>query len=430
MTERILNPGRARGRVRAPASKSYTHRALTAAYLHGGPFRITRPLTSNDTLASRRGLQALGAHFRLRRDHWTLTRVGKDPERSHREVRIRCDESGTTLRFLVSVAARESQPVVFDGTGELPTRPMNGLLTALTGLGARVERPKGSRFLPLRVEGPIRGGAVRLDASTSSQFVSSLLLTLPTLATSSVLDLEGPIVSEPYIQATLALLRAQRIRIVRSSRRRFRIAGSQRYSGRAFVVPGDASSAAYLWVAAAITGGDVTVDGIPSDLPQADLAILRILRAAGARVTGSGDSVRVAGQHLRSFSAELTDAPDLYPLVGVLASATPSPSRLQGAPHIAYKESDRRSGTMRLARAMGATVRHVPGGLVIQGRFPPRPLRLTDLSDHRMVMSAAVAASAASAPSRIGDSRQVRKSFPEFWNVLQTLGIRSTERRS
>ncbi|MFZ0892188.1 MAG: 3-phosphoshikimate 1-carboxyvinyltransferase [Thermoplasmata archaeon] len=429
MTERVVKPGLVRGRIRAPSSKSYTHRALTVAYLHGGPFRITRPLISNDTLASRRGLQQLGARFRLGRDHWTLVRLDKARDHSRRPVRIQCDESGTTLRFLVSVAARESRPIVFEGRGKLPNRPMTGLLAALTSLGARIERPKGSRSLPLRVEGPIHGGRVRVDASTSSQFISSLLLTLPTLRAPSVLELEGPIVSEPYIQSTLAVLREQSVRIGRKSKRRFGIPGSQRYSGRSFAVPGDASSAAYLWSAAAITGGEVTVDGIPSDFPQADLEILRILRSAGAHVSRRGSSIRVAAGNSRPFRAELTDAPDLYPLVGVLASATPSLSRLRGAPHIAFKESDRRAGTERLARAMGATVRRVPGGLDIKGRFPPRPIHLTDLSDHRMVMSAAVAATAATASSRIGDSREVAKSFPDFWTALRAVGINSAEPR-
>jgi 3-phosphoshikimate 1-carboxyvinyltransferase len=430
MTIRTLQPGLARGRVRAPPSKSYTHRALVAAYFHGGPYRITRPLSSDDTLATRGGLEALGAHFRSGRGHWTLVRVARASARRPRAVRIRCDESGTTLRFLATVAARESRPIWFEGAGQLPARPMTGLLSALTALGARIERPAGSQFLPLRIEGPIHGGAVRVDASTSSQFVSSLLLTLPTLPTSSILDLRGRIVSEPYIQATLAVLRSQGIRIVHSTRRRFRIPGSQQYSGNAFAVPGDASSAAYLWVAAAITGGEVTVGGIPLDLPQADLAILRILRSAGARVTGRGSSIRVTADRLRSFSAELTDTPDLYPLVGVLASVTPSLSHLRGAAHIAYKESDRRVGTVRLARAMGAVVRRVPGGLDIRGRSPPYPLRLTDLSDHRMVMSAAVAAAAATGPSRIGDARHVRKSFPDFWKALRTIGLRSREQGS
>ncbi len=428
MTERVLLPGVARGGVRAPPSKSYTHRALLAAFLHGGPFRIVHPLDSADTEATRRGLGALGGQFRTNRDHWTMLHVSKLPAHSHRSVRIQCDESGTTLRFLATLAAREARPVRFDGTGRLPLRPMEGLLRTLVSLGARISAPPKGRSLPLRIEGPIQGGHVWIDASVSSQFVSSLLFTLPTLAESSVLDLRGPVVSEPYIQASLEVLRPLGVRISRRGRR-FTIPGDQHYSGSTFVVPGDASSAAYLWVAAAITHGSVAVRGISPRLPQADLAILRILRLAGAKVTASPSSIRVEASQLHPFTASLSDAPDLYPLVGVLGSVIPGKSRLLGGHQAAFKESDRRRGTIRLSRALGASVRSTPTALEIRGRFPPRPLRLSNLTDHRMVMSAAVAAAAASGPSYIGDTRHVRKSFPEFWNVLDGLGIHSTEKR-
>jgi 3-phosphoshikimate 1-carboxyvinyltransferase len=266
---------------------------------------------------------------------------------------------------------------------------------------------------------------VTIDASTSSQFVSSLLLTLPTLPTSSVVDLRGAIVSEPYIESTLALLRDQRIRILRPNQRQFRIPGGQRYARTGVEIPGDASSAAYLWSAAAITGGDITIEGIQPRWPQADLAILRILASSGARVKIRGSTIRVRGGSLRAFSARLTDAPDLFPLVGVLASRVPGRSRLTGAPHLRYKESDRRVGTERLVRAMGAKVHRISGGLEIRGSTRLRGFRLENLHDHRLIMSAAVGATAGSSPSRIGDSRQVQKSFPDFWKVLRRCGMRS-----
>jgi 3-phosphoshikimate 1-carboxyvinyltransferase len=266
----------------------------------------------------------------------------------------------------------------------------------------------------------MHSGRVSLDASESSQFASALLFALPTLEGDSVLRLTGPIVSAPYLEATLAVLARHRVR-VESIARVYRIPGGQRYRGTSFRVPGDASSAAYLWTAGAITGGKVRVTGLPEKWPQADQAILSLLDQAGAKVTRIADGATVQGPVDRPFSVDLTDTPDLYPLAGVLAAVVQGHSLLLGASHVAVKESDRKAGTERVARGLGAHVRPVPGGLAIEGTDSPRPLSLPDLSDHRMVMSAAVGALAAEGRSSIGDARAVDKSFPRFWEVLSRL---------
>ncbi|EQD48513.1 3-phosphoshikimate 1-carboxyvinyltransferase, core domain protein, partial [mine drainage metagenome] len=205
--------------------------------------------------------------------------------------------------------------------------------------------------------------------------------------------------------------------------RTFRTTGPQRYRPAVFRVPGDASGAAYLWAGAALTGGRVTVRGIDRRWPQADLAVLPLLRQYGASVRARGTSVTVAGDARRPFSVNLTDAPDLYPLAGVLAASAPGRSRLRGGAQVVHKESDRRAGTVRLARALGARVRSAPGGaLEIDGRARLRRLDLRGLSDHRMLMSAAVAALGADGPSRLGPRAAVGKSFPGFWRSLARLG--------
>jgi 3-phosphoshikimate 1-carboxyvinyltransferase len=265
---------------------------------------------------------------------------------------------------------------------------------------------------------------VRLDASQSSQFASALLLTLPTVSGDSVIELVGPIVSEPYIEATLAVLRHHRIHVVRQGRR-FSIGGGQRYRGSGLCVPGDASSAAYFWTAAAITGGKVEVTGLSSDWPQADLAILDLLRTAGASVRRSRDGATVEGGDLHRFSVDLTAAPDLYPLVGVLAASISGRSQLRGAAQVIHKESDRREGTSVLARAMGAKVQSNSTGLTIEGSSQVRRFRLRGLRDHRLVMSAAIGALSADGPSSISDAAAVAKSFPGFWDVLSSLDPRS-----
>ena len=212
MTIARLVPGVVSGTVRAPSSKSYTHRALLAGHLSQHRYVVDAPLDADDTRATASALRALGTrtHYSARR--WTLA-----PSRARLRgvASIDCGESGTTLRFLAAVAARSSRPVVLRGRGRLAERPMAELFQALESLGATCARPRGSRMLPATVTGPLHGGFVRLDASRSSQFASALLLTLPTVPEDSTIELVGPIVSEPYIEATIAVLRHHRIRVTR-----------------------------------------------------------------------------------------------------------------------------------------------------------------------------------------------------------------------
>jgi 3-phosphoshikimate 1-carboxyvinyltransferase len=410
-------PGVLRGAIEAPPSKSYTHRALVAAHLAGRRFAVDNPLDSDDTRATARALRSLGSTVSFSAHRWVVAPRSRPARGS---ATIDCGESGTTLRFVTALAARSSRPAVLSGRGRLPFRPIEELFDALESLGAKCERPVGARSLPARILGPVAGGSVRLNASRSSQFVSALLLTLPTVPGDSSIDLVGDVVSEPYIDATLEVLARHRVRATRRGRR-FSIPGGQHYHGARMSVPGDASSAAYLWAAGALTGGPVEVRGVPPHWPQADLAILDLLGKAGAKVRRSSQGATVSGSALRGFTVDLGDAPDLYPLAGALAATIPATSRITGAAHVVLKESDRREGTRRLALALGAEVTSAGEGLVIRGTARPRAFRLTGLTDHRLVMSAGIAALVASSTSTIEDASTVSKSFPGFWSTLAAL---------
>ena len=419
MTRVRIRPARALGVVRAPPSKSYTHRALAVGHLARRRYRVDRPLDSDDTRATARAVGALGTPVERSDSCWTVDPA--EPAHVRDAVGIDCRESGTTLRFATALAALGDRTVVLRGRGRLPLRPMAPLVGALERLGATVRTPAGGRTLPLTLRGPIHGGRVEVDASESSQFASALLLVLPTLPDGSTLLLRGPIVSAPYLDATAAMLSRHGVECSRTART-VRVPGGQRYRGGRFEVPGDASSAAYLWAAAAVSGGEVRVRGIPPSWPQADLAILDLLERNGAEVRREPDGATVRGTgRRRPFTVNLTDAPDLYPLVGVLAATTVGRSELRGAPQVVRKESDRRQGTVDLARGLGATAAISDDRLRITGTGAPKALALEALSDHRLVMSAAVGSLAASGPSVVGDARAVRKSFPGFWAVLKEL---------
>jgi 3-phosphoshikimate 1-carboxyvinyltransferase len=419
MTIRTLGPAVARGTIAAPPSKSYTHRALVLAAITADPdILVERPLRSDDTRATARGLRAMGVRIQGRGSDLHVQRASR---LAARPATIDCGESGTTLRFLLAVAALGTAPIRFVGSGRLPHRPVRAITEPLVGLGARVQFERGDRSLPVTVTGPIRPGRVRVGSSESSQPTSALLLIAPAIDGTTRIQERGSAVSRPYVEATLATLRRFGLDL-RSERRQYEIVGPQRARIRRIRIPGDASSAAYLWAAAAATGGSVRVTGIDPVLPQADLRILSWLQEQGSRVSRTRLGITVAGRLRRGACADLTDAPDLYPLLAVLAAITPNAeSRLTGAPHLALKESDRRAESFRLARGFGAGARLTRGGLEVRGTAAPTPVRMESLADHRLVMSAAIGGLAAGGRSRIGDARAVRKSFPAFWTSLASL---------
>ena len=416
-----VGPGPLRGRLIVPASKSYTHRALVAAASLGVSLTVRDPLDADDTRRTRRGLARLGYPVRSVPGGWWIGRR-PPPGGPLRAIRLECGESGTTLRFLAALAARDPRSVRFGGSGRLPRRPMAPLLDALRQRGVRATRSSDPGSI-VEVRGPMAAGPVRIPSSESSQFASSMLLALAGLAGPSRMLLPGRRVSAPYLDATVGVLRVLGASAARTGPGRWRVGGGRRRSPpRAWRVPRDASAAAVWWVAATISGGDLTVEGVDPSWPQADLAVLRILASAGARVDRSRRGVRVRPGRPRGFVADLTDAPDLLPLVGVLAARSPGRSIVRGASHAALKESDRRRGTAALARSLGAEVRLRRDRMEIRG-FAERPTRRPIASrDHRVVIAAAIAALTGEAPDRIRYPEAVRKSYPSFWRDLRRVG--------
>jgi 3-phosphoshikimate 1-carboxyvinyltransferase len=420
VTELTIVPGPLSGRIRAPPSKSYTHRGAVIGHLTGRPFHLTNPLDSEDTHATFGGLLALGSSVERIGKSWEF-RSRRAPLPGKRRA-VRCGSSGTTLRFLLSVAALEPVPTIFEGTPELSRRPLEPLLDALERRGAKCLRPGRGRSLPVTVRGPLQPGEFEVTGEVSSQFLSSLLLVAPVLPTASRLRLTTPLVSRPYIDATLAALRHQGVR-VDTEPAGWRVEARGGYRRRRFDVTGDASSAAFLWSAAAISGGTVEVTGIDLRWPQADLAVLKLLELTGSRVQRRGGGAVVGGTPTRPFEFDFTDSPDLLPIGGVLAAyARGGPSRLDGAAHAAFKESDRLRGAERLARCLGAKTRRHARGLVVIPGARPTSLRLPASGDHRIVMAAAVAALGLARPSTLRRTEATGKSFPGFWNALRHLG--------
>ncbi len=406
-----IRPSRVDGTTRAPPSKSYTHRAFILAALSGNGL-IRRPLLADDTRATLDGLHALGylvTHEAAGTRVGGVLRPGKAP--------LDARESGTTLRLLTCIAALADAAVQIRGAPRLAERPLEPLLSALRRLGATIQR-EPDRF-PFTIRGPLQGGTCQLPGDVSSQFVSGLLLAAPAAPQDTTIELTTPLTSRPYVDVTLAMLREHGIQ-VEEAKNHFVIPGRQRFRQRPTDVPGDYSSAAFLLSAAAVTGGNVTVDGLPAADEQGDRAILDHLASFGALVERDGERVRVSGGKLRAARIHVGATPDLFPVLCAVAACADGTSVLEGAPHLRGKESDRILAMHESLQRFGIQSEERPDGLVVHGGRP-RACAIQSSNDHRVAMAGVVLALAAVGESTLEDPHVAAKSYPNFLQDLTAL---------
>lgn len=415
MTLRI-HTGTVRGNVHAPGSKSYTHRALVLGALASGRTRIHGALRSEDTEATLQGLISLGARIRgsgtdLEVEPGTLVAPSRP---------IDARNSGTTLRLLCGVASLLDVPVELTGDESLCRRPLRPLLNSLRQLRVECAAKGVDDCAPVRVRGPARAGTARLRGDVSSQFVSSLLLIGPRLDGGLLVKITSPLASAPYVEATREAMSAFGA-IVQRRESAFWVPAGQSYRAASFDVPGDFSSAAFLLAAAAVTGGDVTVGNLAGGATHPDSAILAFLERFGAQVRRENGRASAAGGVLRAATVDLHDAPDLFPILSVVAAAAPGTSRLVGAPHLRHKESDRIRNVGRLLRGFGRVVRELPDGIEVEGG-KLEGCEVDPEGDHRIAMAAAVAGLVAEGETTLLDPESVAVSYPEFFDDLRRLG--------
>ena len=340
-----IHPACAQGTVQIPASKSVTHRAFLLAALSESPAMVGNPLHSADTTATLNCLHALGARFQVEAGAVRFEPAPLQPPRTP----LDCANSGTTLRLLAATSARLTHTVTLTGDASLRSRPNGQLLDALHHLGARIRSDDGRA--PLTIQGPLRAGNVNLPAHSSSQFASALALALPFLEGRSRLTLARPVASRPYLDLTLDLAARAGLRLTTAEdggvedtgALSIEVPGNQHASLGAVKVEGDWSSAAFPLAAAALTQGHVTVTGLSNTSRQGDRAFLDHLKAFGCQVEAKSDGITVTGpSHLESpGTIDVTDTPDLFPILAVLAARSRGTTTLSGGSQLRSKETDR-----------------------------------------------------------------------------------------
>ncbi len=393
--------------VPLPGSKSITARALVLAALADGPSRVVRPLRARDTDLMAAGLRALGVRIVEDGADWLVT-----PGALRGPAEVDAGLAGTVLRFLPPVAALATGPVRVDGDPRLRERPNAGLVAALRDLGVEVDDGgRGRAPFTVHGTGAVRGGAVTVDASESSQIVSGLLLAAARFTDGIDLAPAGGVPSMPHVEMTVAALREHGVDVVATGRG-WRVAPGP-IAARDRTVEPDLSNAAPFLAAALVTGGRVTVPDWPAATTQPGAQLDRLLTAMGAEVERTPEGLRVTGTgRVTALVADLGDVGELTPVLAALCALADGPSRLTGIGHLRGHETDRLQALDEVLTAVGARVRQLPDGLEVEPG-PLRPALLDSYADHRMVHAAAVLGLAVDGV-RVSGAEAVTKTLPDF----------------
>jgi 3-phosphoshikimate 1-carboxyvinyltransferase len=404
-----------------PASKSVTQRYFTLALLARRQLRVDHPLDAEDTRLFRAALGTCGLAVETGDDHLVLTPVAEPP----RTGEIFCGNGGTMFRFLLAALTALPGRWTLDGVPRLRQRPVGPLIAALRGLGAVIECYGQEGFAPLSVHGgTLAGGSTKLDAGSSSQYLSALLMAGLTAPAPVTIEVEA-LTSEPYVDITLQAIARFGGRVERPAERCYRVYPAPQLGCDRVVVEGDYSTACYPAAAAALTGGAVTLRGLVADSLQGDRVFFALLERMGATVAWHGGEVEVCGGGLSGLEADLSAMPDQVPTLAALAPFAQGVTRICNVPHLRIKESDRlRAMAVELTK-MGAPVVEEAAALEVQGAWaagppPAGPVVVDPHGDHRIAMSCALVGLRRPGVA-VADPQVVEKSYPGFWSDLERL---------
>ena len=412
--KRTIIPGARTGRVHIPASKSQAHRLLICAALGEEKTEVVCDGISADIAATAKCLRALGAAVEETEAGFLVSPIKKVPEG---RCDLYCGESGSTLRFLLPVVGALGAQAAFHREGRLPQRPLAPLDGVLTAHGMTLFED-GDLLL---CSGQLQAGNYEIAGNVSSQYISGLLMALPRLAGESTLTVTGTLESAAYVAMTEDALRLSDVEFSKNGAS-YAIPGGQRFRLPArTAVEGDWSNAAFFLCMGALAKEGIRVEGLNLKSSQGDRGVLDVLRAFGAEVSEEENAVTVRRGTLRGVTIDASPIPDLIPVLSVVASVAAGETRVENAYRLRLKESDRLQSTANLLRARGGRVEEKEDGLVITGVPVLHGGETKTQNDHRLAMSAAGAACAATGEVTVDNDACVAKSYPRFWEDYGSL---------
>ncbi|MBM4306218.1 MAG: 3-phosphoshikimate 1-carboxyvinyltransferase [Deltaproteobacteria bacterium] len=404
--------------VSIPGSKSHTHRAIIISSLAGGESLLLSPLQCEDTEHTIESLRRFGVSIFWEGDTVRVLGSGGRFDGGNREVYV--GNSGTSMRFLTALSALRKGRTLLNGNERMRQRPIGELLRGLETLGVKAYSRGEDGYPPVVVESSgLEGGYLKVSGEESSQYLSGLLIISPYASKDVRLEVVGNLVSRSYIDITLSVMAAFGVDVEREGDRSFFVKAGQQYRPQMYRIEGDASSASYFFLAAALTGGKVRVENFNPDSIQGDTAFLDILTRMGCEVLRGERWAEVRGKDLYGIEMDMGGIPDLVPTVAIAAAFAHGKTVLRNINHLRFKESDRiKTPAIELGK-MGIRTEEREDSLKIEGGRP-HGAEIETYHDHRLAMSFAIAGLVVPGV-KIKGEECVNKSFPDFWKMFERL---------
>ena len=408
------------GTVHVPPSKSISHRAIIAGALSQAKSTINNVVLSEDIKATINALVSLGVHMDNRQDEGDRHQLiihGKGSLEPV-ETTIDCIESGSTLRFLIPIAALVGGRVTFQGRGKLIERPLNIYYEIFEKQGIEYRSSDGK--LPLTILGRLKPDRFHVRGDVSSQFITGLMFALPLLNEDSEIIMETPLESKGYVDLTIDVLKNFGVHVENNNYTSFYIKGNQKYTPTTFNVEGDFSQAAF-WLAGGVLSGSVACKGLNMNSLQGDKEILKIIQAMGGRLEINDDCITAYKSNMKAIDIDASQIPDLVPIFAVMAALSEGRAAIKNAGRLRIKESDRLKAIAMELNKIGGKITELDDGLVIEGvkRFTGGTVDCWN--DHRIAMALAIAATRCNKPLVIMGQESVKKSYINFWDDYKKL---------
>ena len=418
MNKITILPQRLKGQVIIPPSKSLAHRSIISAALCRGESIIHNIEISKDIEATMNIMEDLGGKIKKEKDSLKIN--GENIFKySKAELNFQCNESGSTLRFLIPIALVKEGSYIFHGKGNLGERPLTPYYDIFKEHNINYIVDKEG--LPLRIKGSLKSAIYKVPGNISSQFISGLLFALPMLKGDSEIRITTPLESRGYVDLTIDVLRNFGITIKNCGYEKFLIGGNQSYTPGDFTVEGDYSQGAFYLVAGAI-GNEVVCKGLKKESLQGDKAILDILKEMGVTVELEKDYIKALPSEIKGIDIDGSQCPDLVPVLAVLSSLAKGTTRIKNVGRLRIKECDRLFATARELNKIGGRIKELEDSLIIEGIDEFRGGTVNSHNDHRIAMALAIAATRAKEPVIIEEPLAVEKSYPKFFEDYISLG--------
>lgn len=409
-----LYPAILKGKIKAPPSKSLTHRALIASALSNGESTIRNVSFSKDIIATMNALEAIGAKFEIQGNKVNVTGVKKikNPNKE-----IDCNESGSTLRFMIPILSLSEKKVIFSGAESLIKRPQK--------LYEEIFKEDSNTFIvkktTIEIEGSVKARNYYLDGNISSQFFSGLMFSLPLLKKDSYIYLNSELESKSYINLTIDVLKKFGIKIFEIENGYY-IEGNQNYKSTDFEVEGDFSQAAFFLVAGLINK-QIEVDDLDNDSIQGDRRIIDIIKSVKGHIIHMENGYITRNSETYGTVVDISNCPDLGPIVALLLSLSKGTSRIVNASRLRIKESDRIESTVSTLKSLGANIKSVGDEIIINGRKSfGGGVTVDSFNDHRIAMMISIASSVCLNPVILTNSNAINKSYPNFYEDYKFIG--------